>query len=450
MRYAKRCIRYLVLFSLALLFMLVLARDVDRGYLRVAAFGHSTVAYLLTAEDTSFRQVDLRGVKAALGQGSASYLGSKETQFIILNGRAFVQDPLNPGDKLSVSSNLLNARSLAGLSDSAAPMGIYYLPPGKSISIDSLYRGIEERNKGMFAVLGYVEMVGDHTAPWHRRMLDGMLLSKDKLRTTPAILFGINRSAGANGRSKPALRRTHGLILTEGTDVGPVADPEKLTRKLAEASSDGRLVRPVASVARVVSATLLVYKISDLEPFARVISPPLVDVTEIDPTIAVELRYATHNNVAGKAIYPKDARPYLVADVAMRLKEVNAALQKKGYRLKIYDAYRPLSAHRQLYSRVRDSIYLADPWAGSYHCRGAAVDCTLVTIDGRDVEMPTGFDEFSPRAARSYQNVSPAARSHRAILEEAMKAEGFVPLPLEWWHFDAPGANLYPPLDVPL
>ncbi|MFZ5898470.1 MAG: M15 family metallopeptidase [Bacillota bacterium] len=450
MRYARRCAQVCVIVAAVLLFMLAFARSIDRGFLRLAVSGSSSAAYLLTADDAPFRQLDLRGVQAALGQGSTFYLGSKETQFMVLNGRAFVQDPGQPETGISVSANLLNVRSFAGLSRRAAPTAVYYLPPGMPVSIDSMYCGIEGSCRSTFAILGYAEMIGDYTAPWHRRMLEAMWFPRHKLGTTPVILFGIHRPAGVNGHSSPPLRRTQGLVLAAGENAGVTVDPERLMQELTVASAKARAVKPVANAARVVSATLLVYKITDLERFDQVVDPPLADVTEIDPTIAVELRYATHNNVAGKAIYPKDAKPYLVADVAMRLKEVNAALKKKGYRLKVYDAYRPLSAHRQLYSRVRDSIYLADPWAGSYHCRGAAVDCTLITLDGRDVEMPTGFDEFSPRAARSYQYISPAARRHREVLEEAMRAEGFVPLPLEWWHFDAPGANLYPPLDIPL
>ena len=175
----------------------------------------------------------------------------------------------------------------------------------------------------------------------------------------------------------------------------------------------------------------------------------LVEVAAIDPRILIDLRYATANNFTGRPLYPV-ARCLLRESVAKRLSRVQDRLAAKGMALKIYDGYRPLSVQRIMWKLVPDPKYVADPAKGSRHNRGAAVDVTLVDDQGRELEMPTGYDDFTPAAARDYAGGTEAARRHRRTLTEAMEAEGFVGLDSEWWHFDAPGWGDYPILDVPL
>jgi D-alanyl-D-alanine dipeptidase len=83
--------------------------------------------------------------------------------------------------------------------------------------------------------------------------------------------------------------------------------------------------------------------------------------------------------------------------------------------------------------------YVANPTKGSRHNRGAAVDLTLVDGNGKELEMPTRFDDFTERAHRDYNGASAQAKKNRKLLEDAMKKYGFIPLATEWWHFDAPG-----------
>ena len=185
-------------------------------------------------------------------------------------------------------------------------------------------------------------------------------------------------------------------------------------------------------------------------------APELVDVTTVDPTIRLDLRYATRDNFTGVAVYPA-ARCLLRRDAAERLARVQHRLQADGLGLLVWDCYRPLAVQERFWALVPDERYVARPQrqngrplAGSKHNRGAAVDVTLVDATGRPLEMPTGFDDFSERAHRGAANVKPAARVNAARLESAMTAEGFQPLPTEWWHFDAPGWQAYDLLDVPL
>lgn len=181
----------------------------------------------------------------------------------------------------------------------------------------------------------------------------------------------------------------------------------------------------------------------------------LVDLAALDPTIRLDLRYATADNFAGVAVYPA-ARCLLRRDAATRLARVQRRLRAGGHGLLVWDCYRPLAVQERFWSLVPDERYVARPLReggrpveGSKHNRGAAVDVTLVDAAGVPVEMPTPFDDFSARAHRGAP-ATPAARANAARLEAAMVAEGFAPLPTEWWHFDAPGWQAYELLDLPL
>jgi D-alanyl-D-alanine dipeptidase len=178
--------------------------------------------------------------------------------------------------------------------------------------------------------------------------------------------------------------------------------------------------------------------------------PPLVDAAARLPDAMLDIRYATADNVTGRALYPV-ARCLLRAEVAERLKRAAAALRVQGYRLVLHDCYRPLSVQRELWKTMPRRGFVADPATGSHHNRGAAVDLSLAGLDGTPVEMPTGYDAFGPRArAWATEGISPAARRHRDALRTAMTAAGFIVNPAEWWHFDDPGATTWPLLDLPL
>ena len=113
-----------------------------------------------------------------------------------------------------------------------------------------------------------------------------------------------------------------------------------------------------------------------------------------------------------------------------------AALLEQGCSLKIWDAYRPVSAQYALWALCPDARYVANPNTGfSSHSRGNTVDVTLVSADGTELEMPSGFDEFSALADRDYSDVSETARRHAELLEQIMAACGFVPYSAEWWHY---------------
>ena len=175
----------------------------------------------------------------------------------------------------------------------------------------------------------------------------------------------------------------------------------------------------------------------------------LADVSTAVPGVRLDIRYATADNFTKAVVYPA-ARCLLRPEAAAALAQVQADLQTKGLSLKVWDCYRPLSVQKRFWELVPDPRYVADPKKGSRHNRGAAVDLTLADSAGRELEMPTAYDDFSEAAHRSSKAGTPAARANVKILEDAMTARGFKGLPTEWWHFDFSGWEKFPLLDVPL
>ena len=175
----------------------------------------------------------------------------------------------------------------------------------------------------------------------------------------------------------------------------------------------------------------------------------LVDIQTINPHIVLDIRYATENNFMKRNVYGV-ARCVLRREVAEKLSQVQADLEKQQLGLKVYDCYRPLAVQKVMWQIVSARPYVANPARGSKHNRGAAVDLTLVDSNGQELEMPTEFDNFTFRAHRNYQGASREAKKNRSLLEEAMKNRGFIPLSKEWWHFDAVGWQKFEIMGVPL
>ena len=178
---------------------------------------------------------------------------------------------------------------------------------------------------------------------------------------------------------------------------------------------------------------------------------PLVDVAQVCPSIVIELRYATARNVTGKPIYPPNARCLVRASVAQRLKKAQEALQAKKLGLKIWDAYRPAWAQQKLWEAVRNPEYVGEPSrGGSLHTYGAGVDATLVDARGRELKMPTDFDDFTPAASRTYTGGDPVIARNLYTLQRAMVDAGFWVLKDEWWHFVAEDVKAFAPIEAAL
>jgi zinc D-Ala-D-Ala dipeptidase len=178
----------------------------------------------------------------------------------------------------------------------------------------------------------------------------------------------------------------------------------------------------------------------------------LVELTTLDRSIGLDIRYATANNFTGRQLYDQP-RAFLVKPAAEALLRAHRAAQREGFGLTIYDAYRPWRITKALWEATPagpKKNYVANPKKGSRHNRGCAVDLTLHSLaNGHQVELPSGYDEFSQRAHRDYMAASPAALANRDLLEKLMEAQGFRGMSNEWWHFDFRGWEAFPIMDVP-
>src|SRR5438105_14446755 len=132
--------------------------------------------------------------------------------------------------------------------------------------------------------------------------------------------------------------------------------------------------------------------------------PELVDVAKVDPTIVIDLRYATEHNVAGRALYPPGTTALILPSVAQQLAGAQAWLKQFRYRLKIWDAYRPKEAQELLWKYAQKDQFVSNPEKGfgSMHSYGVSVDATLVDDWSQDASMPTKFDEFTAQAIMGY------------------------------------------------
>lgn len=174
----------------------------------------------------------------------------------------------------------------------------------------------------------------------------------------------------------------------------------------------------------------------------------LVDLETLG--IPLDIRYATPNNFMKQTLYPV-AKAYLRAPAAQALANVKRDLATQGLGIKVFDAYRPYRVTVAMWEPIRNPDYVADPKKGSRHNRGAAVDLTLIDLKtGEELPMPTGYDDFTPRAAHAFDDLPADVKANRALLRETMERHGFEPLPSEWWHYDFSGWERFELLDVPL
>ncbi len=176
----------------------------------------------------------------------------------------------------------------------------------------------------------------------------------------------------------------------------------------------------------------------------------MVELITLDPTIKLDIRYATDNNFVGKKVYP-EARAFLQKPPAKGVVAVHKKLKKQGLGLAVFDGYRPWSITKLFWEVTPEDkrIFVADPAKGSKHNRGCAIDLTIYDLKtGKLVEMPTDFDEFSERASPDYTGGTAEQRANRDLLRKLMEDEGFVVNANEWWHFDYKDWEKYAIYDI--
>lgn len=178
--------------------------------------------------------------------------------------------------------------------------------------------------------------------------------------------------------------------------------------------------------------------------------PDLVEIVKLDPTIRLDIRYATKNNFTGRPVY-KEVRAFLQRPAAEALVRVNNALRKQGYGLVVFDGYRPWAVTKVFWDITPEDKkqFVADPSKGSRHNRGCAVDLSMYDLKtGKEVTMPSAYDEMTERSHINYQCATPETRRLRDTLRAAMEAEGFNVYEPEWWHYDYKDWREYPILNL--
>lgn len=175
-------------------------------------------------------------------------------------------------------------------------------------------------------------------------------------------------------------------------------------------------------------------------------NPVLRDVAAIFPSLHIDLKYATADNLTGAPIY-REARCLLHKDAVAALAKSISIAQLAGLSLVVYDAYRPQQAQSILWEVCPDPQYVVDVAIGSNHSRGTAIDVTLKDANGQVLDMGAGFDEMHDRSHAYHPSVPPQAQRNRLLLNAIMFGGGFVGISSEWWHFELPAAAKYPLLD---
>lgn len=165
-----------------------------------------------------------------------------------------------------------------------------------------------------------------------------------------------------------------------------------------------------------------------------------VNLKDYSADFVYDMKYATTDNFL-------KAKVYDCAECFLRLKTVKALVKanskfiQKGYRIKIFDCYRPLDIQKKMWQIVSNPEYVADPAKGSIHNRGGAVDITLVDNNGKALDMGTPFDFFGPEASHNYQFLSDEVKHNRLVLKQIMQENGFVSFDSEWWHYNLQNAS---------
>ncbi len=209
-----------------------------------------------------------------------------------------------------------------------------------------------------------------------------------------------------------------------------------LKRRNVEPESGNQLrITPVRPVAELMKEALAAQPPQENGDF---LSTDLVELRKLDPTIRLEVRYATTNNFLGTKFYTQ-ARAFMQRPAAEALARALRNLKRQGYGLLIHDAYRPWYVTKVFWDAVPEDkkLFVADPARGSRHNRGCAVDLTLYHLKtGKPVEMVATYDETTERAHSDYPGGTSLQRWHRELLRKEMEAEGFAIFAPEWWHFD--------------
>jgi D-alanyl-D-alanine dipeptidase len=175
----------------------------------------------------------------------------------------------------------------------------------------------------------------------------------------------------------------------------------------------------------------------------EVLDTSFVNLKEYSTDFVYDMKYATEANFLKSKVYDC-AECYLRLKTVKALIKANSKFMKLGYKIKLYDCYRPLDVQKKMWSIVSNPSYVANPSKGSIHNRGGAVDITLVDGNGKELNMGTAFDFFGPEASHDYKNFPEEILQNRALFKKIMISSKFQSFDSEWWHYNLKNAKLDP------
>jgi D-alanyl-D-alanine dipeptidase len=284
----------------------------------------------------------------------------------------------------------------------------------------------------------WVELIGEYGPDYDVWMVledDARLYlrqgeSSDPLEeSSPDEFFSRRSGEGAAAR----------LLFTRGEDgraaIFQMGGSYFTRREIGTIAGETFRIEPVRDVEELRVEALVASPSVEEGPFRE---SELVDLASLDPTIRLDIRYATTNNFMN-AVFYEDARAFLQRPGAEAVARAHRALTSYGYGLLIHDGYRPWYVTKMFWDATppHQREFVANPASGSRHNRGAAVDLSLYDLlSGEPIEMPGSYDEFSHRSYSDYPGGTARQRWHRDLLRQVMESQGFTVNPGEWWHFD--------------
>jgi D-alanyl-D-alanine dipeptidase len=178
---------------------------------------------------------------------------------------------------------------------------------------------------------------------------------------------------------------------------------------------------------------------STLEKLSKINDTTFVNLKDFNTNFIYEMKYATSDNFLKLKVYDC-AECFLRLKTIKALIEANNLFMQMGYKIKIFDCYRPLDIQKKMWKIVSNPSYVADPSKGSIHNRGGAVDISLVDFSGKELNMGTTFDFFGIQASHNYSNFSQEILENRKLLKKIMIDSGFNSFDSEWWHYNLKSA----------
>ncbi|MGB5666319.1 MAG: M15 family metallopeptidase [Maribacter sp.] len=188
------------------------------------------------------------------------------------------------------------------------------------------------------------------------------------------------------------------------------------------------------------SPTTKVHVEKRLKSFVNLADTTFVRLADFSGDFAYDMRYATDNNFLKSKVYDC-AECYMRVKTAKALMAANKDFMAKGVKIKFYDCYRPNSVQYKMWKIVPNPQYVANPVKGSIHNKGGAVDITLVTLEGKELDMGTDFDFFGKRAYHDTMDLPQEVLDNRKLLKETMEKNGFWSIRTEWWHYNLSSAS---------